>query len=71
MDDPTYGDLASQFVAEADRLEALTAPAQLSEWHLLSIEALRTIQAIYDLFPKHDVIDNAAIEEFLLAIAPD
>ncbi len=52
-------------------MEALTPPAQLSEWHLLSIEALRTIQAIYDLFPKHDVIDNAAIEEFLLAIAPD
>ena len=52
-------------------MEALTPPAQLSEWHLLSIEALRTVQAIYDLFPKDDVIDNSVIDEFLLAIAPD
>ena len=71
LDDPTYGDLSSQIAAEADRLEALTPPAQLSEWHLLSIEALSTVQAIYGLFPKDDVIDNSVIDEFLLAIAPD
>ena len=70
-DDATYGDLSSEIAAEADRLEAITPPAQLSEWHLLNIEALRTIQAIYEPFPKDDVIDNATIEEFLLAIAPD
>ena len=70
-DDPTYGDISSQFAAEADRLEALTPPAQLSEWHLLSIRALRTVHAIFDLFPKDDVIDTSVINEVLLAIAPD
>ena len=51
-DDATYGDLSSEIAAEADRLEAITPPAQLSEWHLLNIEALRTIQAIYEPFPR-------------------
>ena len=58
-DDATYGDLSSQFAAEADRLEALTPPAQLSEWHLLNIETYRTIQAVFDTQPKDDVIDFA------------
>ena len=51
-DDATYGDLSSQFAAEADRLEALTPSAQLSEWHLLNIEAYRTIQAVFDTQPR-------------------
>ncbi len=58
-DDATFGDLSSQFAAEADRLEALTPPAQLSEWHLLNIENYRTIQAVFDTQPKDDVIDFA------------
>ncbi len=58
-DDATYGDLSSQFAAEADRLEALTPPAQLSEWHLLNISTYRTIQAVLDTQPKDDVIDFA------------
>ena len=36
-------------------MEALTPPAQLSEWHLLNIENYRTIQAFVDLQPKDDV----------------
>ena len=36
----TFGDFSSELAAEADRLEALTPPAQLSEWHLLNIEAI-------------------------------
>ena len=40
-------------------MEALTPPAQLSEWHLLNIEGFRTIQAFVDLQPKDDVIDIA------------
>ena len=43
-DDLTYGDFSSELAAEADRFEALTPPAQLSEWHLLNIEAYRTTQ---------------------------
>ena len=58
-DDATFGDLSSQFAAEADSLEALTPPAQLSEWHLLNIENYRTIQAVFDTQPKDDVIDFA------------
>ena len=58
-DDATYGDLSSEIAAEADRLEALTPPAQLSEWHLLNIENYRTIQAVFDTYPKDDVIDLA------------
>ena len=58
-DDATYSDLSSQIAAEADRLEALTPPAQLSEWHLLNIENYRTIQAVFDTRPKGDVIDFA------------
>ena len=58
-DDATFGDLSSQFAAEVDRLEALTPPAQLSEWHLLNIENYRTIQAVFDLHPKDDVVDFA------------
>ena len=58
-DDATFGDLSSELAAEADRLEALTPPAQLSEWHLLNIENYRTIQAVFDSWPKDDVIDFA------------
>ena len=46
-------------------MEALTPPAQLSEWHLLNIEGFRTIQAFVDLQPKDDVIDIARF--FLMA----
>ena len=61
-DDATFGDLSSQIAAEADRLEALTPPAQLSEWHLLNIEAYRTAQAGVDTQPKDDVmVDNPTI----------
>ena len=56
-DDATYSDLSSELAAEADRLEALTPPAQLSEWHLLNIENFRTTQAFVDLLPKDDVIN--------------
>ena len=69
-DDATYGDLSSELAAEADRFEALTPPAQLSEWHLLNIEAYRTAQAVVDTQPKNDVIDfdsptmNAAGDDF-------
>ena len=65
-DDATYGDLSSLFAAELDRREALTPPAQLSEWHLQSIEGNRTIQALVDIQPKDDVIDFA---NFLLIAA--
>ena len=64
-DDATFGDFSSLFAAEADILEALTPPAQLSEWHLLNIEGFRTIQAFVDLQPKDDVIDVARF--FLMA----
>ena len=61
-DDATYGDLSSELAAEADRLEALTPPVQLSEWHLLNIEAYRTAQAGVDTQPKDDVmVDNPTI----------
>ena len=56
-DDATYGDFSSLIAAEAARLEALTPPTQLSEWHLLNIENLRTLQAFVDLQPKDDVIN--------------
>ena len=56
-DDATFGDLSSVLAAEADRFEALTPPAQLSEWHLLNIEGFLTIQAFVDSQPKNDVID--------------
>ena len=69
-DDATYGDLSSELAAEADRFEALTPPAQLSEWHLLNIEAYRTAQAAVDTQPKDDVMDfdnpttNAVVDDF-------
>ena len=69
-DDATYGDLSSLLAAEADRFEALTPPAQLSEWHLLNIEAHRTAQAVIDTQPTDDVMDfdnptmNAAGDDF-------
>ena len=69
-DDATYGDLSSELAAEADRFEALTPPAQLSEWHLLNIEAYRTAQAVIDTQPTDDVMDfdnptmNAAQDDF-------
>ena len=66
-DDSTYGDLSSLIAADAGRLEALTPPAQLSEWHLLNIEHLRTIQAVVDKWPKDDVIDFANF--ILIAVA--
>ena len=56
-DNATFGDLSSQLAAEADSLEALTPPAQLSEWHLLNIEAYRTAQAVADTQPEDDVVD--------------
>ena len=65
-DDATFGDFSSLFAAEADRLEALTPPVQLSEWHLLNMENFRTIQAFVDLQPKDDVID---VVRFLLMAA--
>ena len=57
-DDATFGDFSSLSAAEADRLEALTPPAQLSEWHLLNIEAYRIAQAGFDTQPKDDVMVN-------------
>ena len=68
-DDATYGDLSSELATEADRVEALTPPAQLSEWHLLNIENYRTIQAVFDTYPKDDVIDFANL--LLIAAAAD
>ena len=65
-DDATFGDYSSLIAAQADRLDALTPPAQLSEWHLLWIESFRTIQAVVDIQPKDDVIDFA---NFLLIAA--
>ncbi len=65
-DDFTFGDLSSQLAAEADSLEALTPPAQLSEWHMLTIKSFRTIQAVVDLQPKDDVIGFA---DFILIAA--
>ena len=77
--DATYGDLSSELAAEADRFEALTPPAQLSEWHLLNVEAYRTAQAAVDTQPKDDVMDidsslliaveSAFIEKFREAAA--
>ena len=66
-DDATFGDLSSELAAEADRLEALTPPAQLSEWHLLNIENYRTIQAVFDTQPKDDVVEFANL--LLIAVA--
>ena len=66
-DDATFGDLSSELAAEADRFEALTPPVQLSEWHLLNIESLRTIKAVVDLRPKDDVIGFANF--LLIAVA--
>ena len=65
-DNATFGDLSSQLAAEADSLEALTPPAQLSEWHLLAIKSFRTVQAVIDLRPKDDVIGFA---DFILIAA--
>ena len=47
-------------------MEALTPPAQLSEWHLLNIVAYRTAQALVDIQPKDDVVDFAS--SFLIAV---
>ena len=59
--DATNGDFSSLFAAEADRLEALTPPAQLSEWHLLNIENYRTLQVLIDMQPRDDVVDSALL----------
>ena len=59
--DATNGDFSSLFAAEADRLEALTPPAQLSEWHLLNIENYRTRQVLIDMQPRDDVVDSALL----------
>ena len=48
-------------------MEALTPPAQLSEWHSQYVESFRTIQAILDTQPKDDVVEFANI--LLIAIA--
>ena len=66
-DNATFGDLSSQLAAEADSLEALTPPAQLSEWHMLAIKSFRTVQAVLDLQPKDDVIGFA--DFILIAVA--
>ena len=69
-DDTTFGDYSSLIRAEADRFEALTPPAQLSEWHLLNIEAYRAAQAGVDTQPQDDVVDfdnptmNAVFDDF-------
>ena len=47
-------------------MEALTPPAQLSEWHMLTIKSFRTVQAVLDLQPKDDVIGFA---DFILIAA--
>ena len=47
-------------------MEALTPPAQLSEWHMLAIKSFRTVQAVLDLQPKDDVIGFA---DFILIAA--
>ena len=54
---------------EADRVDALTPPAQLSEWHLLNIENYRKLQAVFDTYPKDDVVDFANF--LLIAAASD
>ena len=60
-DDATYGDFSSVVGAEADRLEALTPPAELSEWHSQFVESFRKVQAILDTQPKDDVMDFAGL----------
>ena len=70
-DDATYGDVSVLAAELIQRLEAMVPPADLVEWHHLYIELFRTVQAMYDRFPKDDVIDNAKMDEFLLAVAPD
>ena len=50
-------------------MEALTPPAQLSEWHLLTIEGFRTIQAVVDIQPKDDVIEFASFIQIAVASA--
>ncbi len=70
-DDATYGDVSVLAAELIQRLEAMVPPADLVEWHHLYIEGFRTVQAMYDRFPKDDVIDNAKMDEFLLAVAPD
>ena len=59
-DDATFGDFSSVLGAELDRLEALTPPAELSEWHSQYVESIRTAQAILDTQPKDDVMDFAS-----------
>ena len=70
-DDATYGDVSVLAAELIQRLEAMVPPADLVEWHHLYIELFRTVQAMHDRFPKDDVIDNAKMDEFLLAVAPD
>ena len=70
-DDATYGDVSVLAAELIQRLEAMVPPADLVEWHQLHIEFFRTVQAIFDRFPKDDVIDDAKMDEFLLAVAPD
>ena len=69
-DAATYGDVSVLAAELIQRLEAMVPPADLVEWHHLYIELFRTGQAMYDRFPKDDVIDNAKMDEFLLAVAP-
>ena len=67
---PPIGDVSVLAAELIQRLEAMVPPADLVEWHHLYIELFRTVQAMYDRFPKDDVIDNAKMDEFLLAVAP-
>ena len=70
-DDATFGEVSALVAEFIQRLEAMVPPADLVEWHLLNIEAFRTIQAVYDLFPKDDVEDFGTMDEFIQAVGPD
>ena len=58
-DDATYGELSSEFAAEADRLETLVPPPLVAEWHRVNIDNYRTMQAVLDLEPQDDIIEFA------------
>ena len=60
-DDATFGDFSSVLGAELDRLEPLTPPAELSEWHSQYVESFRKVQDILDTQPKDDVMDFAGL----------
>ena len=68
-DDTTYGELSSEFAAEADRLETLVPPPLLAEWHGVNIDNYRTMQAVLDLEPQDDIIEFANL--LVLSAAAD